>query len=190
MKKFLIKRTMNFIKNNTKYDDVKLKEIEYGLVGIYLLISKTIVIFFIALILGIFKEMIIFTLIYNIIRLTSFGLHATKSWICLLFSSIAFIGIPYLCLTIIIPIYIKAILGILGIYFMFKNSPADTKKRPIVNKKRRAIYKTISTILTIIYSFISIFTKNNLIANCMIFSIILQNLLQYIKYLNYLIIIT
>ena len=175
MKKFLIKRTMNFIKNNTKYDDVKLKEIEYGLVGIYLLISKTIVIFFIALILGIFKEMIIFTLIYNIIRLTSFGLHATKSWICLLFSTILFIGIPYLSIIINIPIYLKLIISICGIYLVFKNSPADTKKRPILNKKRRAIYKTISTILTIIYSFISIFTKNNLIANCMIFSIILQN---------------
>ena len=118
MKKFLIKRTMNFIKNNTKYDDVKLKEIEYGLVGIYLLISKTIVIFFIALILGIFKEMIIFTLIYNIIRLTSFGLHATKSWICLLFSTILFIGIPYLSIIINIPIYLKLIISIFGIYLM------------------------------------------------------------------------
>ena len=49
------------------------------------------------------------------------------------------------------------------------------KKRPIVNKKRRQIYKTASTILTIIFSFIAILINNNFISNCLIFSIVMQN---------------
>ena len=58
---------------------------------------------------------------------------------------------------------------------MFKNSPADTKKRPIVSRKRRNIYKFISTISVIIYSFIVIIIDNNFMTNCIIFSIIIQN---------------
>ena len=175
MKKFIISKCMNYIKKYTDYDEVKLKEIEYGLVGIYLMISKMIIIFSLAYVLNILKEMVIFTIIYNILRASSFGLHATKSWICLLFSTISFIGIPYICKIIYIPIFFKVIICILGICFMFKNSPADTKKRPIVSRKRRNIYKFISTISVIIYSFIVIIIDNNFMTNCIIFSIIIQN---------------
>ena len=175
MKKFIINNCINYIKKNTNYDDTKLKEIEYGLAGIYLLISKTIVIFILSYILGIFKEMIIYMIIYNIIRTPSFGLHATKSWICMISSIFIFIGIPYLCININFPIFIKIIIGIICIFLMYKNSPADTKKRPILNKKRREIFKTISTIIIIIYSFIAILINNNYISNCIIFAMILQN---------------
>lgn len=177
MKKFIINNCMNYIKKKTNYDKVKLREIQYGLEAVYLTFSKIIIILILSMILGIAKEMIIYMLIYNILRIPSFGLHATKSWICLLSSTILFIGIPYLCIFLSIPINLKIIIGILGICFMFKNAPADTKKKPIVSKKRRKIYKIISTILTIIFSLLSILINNNFISNCLIFSIIMQNLM-------------
>ena len=93
MKKIIINNIMNYIKKNTVYDEIKLKEIEYGLVSIYLTFSKLIVVLIISIILGIFKEVIIFTICFNILRTTGFGLHATKSWICLLSSTILFVGI-------------------------------------------------------------------------------------------------
>lgn len=175
MKKYLIKKCIIFIKKYNNYNDEELEKIKYGLEGIYLTLSKFVLISIIALILGIFKEMIIFTFIYNILRMTSFGLHATKSWICLISSTLLFIGIPYLCILLTISINIKIIVSIVGIIFMFKNSPADTYKRPIVSKKRRNKFKFISSILTIIYAFISIYINNNFISNCILFSIILQN---------------
>ena len=175
MKKFVIDNLMNYIKKNTDYNETKLKEIEYGIVSIYLTISKLTLIVVLSLILGIFKEVIIYILIYNIIRMPSFGLHATKSWICLLSSSILFIGIPYLCIYLNIPLIIKIVLTIICTALMIKNAPADTKKRPIVNKKRRLIYKIISSILTIIFGIISIFISNNYISNCLILAIIMQN---------------
>lgn len=175
MKKFIINKCMNYIQKNTDYDKTKLAEIKYGLEGIYLTITKMIFIFTLALILGIFKEMIIYLLIYNFIRMPSFGLHATKSWICLLSSTILFIGIPYLCIYLSIPIYIKIIVGILGVCFMLKNAPADTKKRPIVNKKRRRVYKILSTLLAIIFCLLSIFIKDSFISNCFIFALVMQN---------------
>lgn len=177
MKKFIINKCMNYIKNNTNYDEIKLKEIEYGLVSIYLTISKMIIISIIALLLGIFKEMIMFSIIYNILRSPSFGLHATKSWICLLLSTTLFIGIPYLCIYLNIPLFLKLIISIFGICFMFKNAPADTEKKPIVNKNRRRMYKIISTTLAILFSLLTIFIKNEIISNYFLVSIILQNIM-------------
>lgn len=177
MKKLIINKCINYIKKYNDYDEVKLKEIEYGLVSIYLTFSKLIVIFILAILLGIFKEVLIFLLLFNIIRTTAFGLHATKSWICLISSTIMFIGIPILCKYLNINIYLKVIICVLNIILIYKNSPADTYKRPIVSKTRRNIYKTLSTLSTIIFSFVAILIDNNFISNCLIFACILENCL-------------
>ena len=50
--------------------------------------TKTIIICIIAACLGILKELIIFTLIYNFIRMPSFGMHASNSTWCLIASTV------------------------------------------------------------------------------------------------------
>ena len=65
MKNYIINNTMNYILKYNNYDEIKQEELKYGLVGIYLLISKLIVILILSIILGIFKEVIIFTIIYE-----------------------------------------------------------------------------------------------------------------------------
>ena len=177
MKHLIVNHWMNIIKNNKKYDKIKLAEIEYGLTGLYLTFSKLIIISLVALFIGIFKETIIFLFTYNILRMPSFGIHATKSWICLISSSIIFIGIPILCMNIKLDIIIKLGIGFIGCILMLKNSPADTKKRPIVNPKRILTYKVISTILAVCYVILSIIINNNFISNCLMFGLILQNIL-------------
>ena len=122
MKKKIINKCISYIAKNTNYDDIKLSEIKYGLEGIYLTITKIIVIFVLAYILGILKEVLIFTVVYNLIRMPSFGLHATKSWICLISSTILFVGIPYLSIILKIPIYLKILIIAIVILFMFKNN--------------------------------------------------------------------
>lgn len=177
MKKIIIGNIMNYLKKKTKYDEIKLKEIEYGLVSIYLTFSKILIIILLAYLLGIIKEVLIFMLFFNILRTTGFGLHATKSWICLLSSTTLFIGIPLLCIYLNLNTYIKIIICVIGILLMFKNAPADTKKKPIVNRKRRIILKIISTILSIIFSVSAIIIKNTFISNCLIFALILENIM-------------
>ena len=177
MRKFIIDKCMNIVTKNNKYDDIKLAEIKYGLEGLYLTFSKLIIITIIAITLGITKEYILFLLIYNVIRTTSFGLHATKSWICLLSSTIIFIGTPLIMKNIELNLITKIIIGIILTIGIMAFSPADTHKRPIVNKKRRKIYKILSTIISIIYVLLSIIIKNTYISNCFIFAIILQNIL-------------
>ena len=166
---------MNLVqKNYPDYSEEKLEEIEYGLTGLYLTITKTIVIFAIALVLGILKEVIIFTIIYNIIRATSFGLHATKSWICLVCSSIVFLSMPFIATIIVLPVWSRILIGLVCVLFIVKNSPADTEKRPIVNPKRRRIYKLLSTLIAIIFVILSIILSDNFYQNCFIFTLIVQ----------------
>lgn len=197
MKKLIMNHTMNLIKKNGDYDEEKLAVIKYGLEGLYLTITKLIVIFILAYILNIFKEMIIFLLIYNVIRTTSFGLHATKSWICLLSSTFIFIGFPFVCKYIYLTNDFKVILGLILILFIYKNSPADTHKRPIINLRRRMFFKYSSTFIAITFIFCSILINDNFISNCFIFSLFVQSFmiapsiyklfnLPYNNYLTYL----
>lgn len=175
MKELVIDSSLGLIKKHCpEYDEIKLEEIKYGLASIYLTLTKTVVICAIAFMLGILKELIIFTIIYNIIRMPSFGLHATTSLICLVSSTILFIGSAYISTIVSIPIWIKSILGIIGILLISKNSPADTAKKPIINPTRRKIYKLLSTGIAIIFVILSITIHNDFIANCFIIALILQ----------------
>lgn len=174
MKDLIINNTINYILKYNKYDEIKQEELRYGLVGLYLLVTKLIIILVLSVALGLFKEVIIFTFLYIPIRAVSFGLHATKSWVCLIASTIIFIGLPLLAIYLDIPIFIKSIIGIISIILLFKNSPADTHKRPIVNKNRRLFFKYSSVIIAIIYTILSLFLSNKFISNSLLFVLIVQ----------------
>ncbi len=175
MKDVVINYCLNIIKKNyPKYNDEKISIIKYGLEGLYLTITKLVIIIILAYLLGLFKELIIFLLIYNVIRTFSFGLHATKSWICLLTSTLIFILVPLICKYAYIQIWYKVIIGIILLLLYYKNAPADTKKRPIVSNNRRLFFKYISVLICIIFIYLSIFIDNIFISNCFIFSLIVQ----------------
>lgn len=174
MRNAVINKQLNFIKRYNNFDDEKLSIIKYGLESIYILITKMVIILLSAFLLGLLKQTIIFLLFYNLVRLPSFGLHATKSWICLISSLLIFIILPYVCTILVIPTNYKLIMGIIGLFFMFKNAPADTYKRPIINKKRRLVYKILSCIITVVMTCISLFIKDQFLASSILISIILQ----------------
>lgn len=178
MKKKFLSSCLRLIKKyNPDYDDIKMDEIRYGLEGIYLSVTKLIIISIIALWLNIFKEMILLLLFFNILRSTGFGLHATKSWICLLSSTMVFIILPYVSKIMVIPTSIKIILILLAIILVFKYAPADTKKRPLINaeKRKKCKYKTV--INTIILSILSLYIKDNTISNLIILGIYIEVIL-------------
>lgn len=197
MKKYVINFCLDLIKKNKYVSESELAIIKYGLEGIYLTITKTAVISIIAIATGYFKEMVIFLIIFGILRTPSCGLHAKKSWMCLISSIFMFNVLPVIANKTIINIYLKFLLGIIGIILIYLYSPADTYKKPIINKKRRKNLKIISTLISTLYFLLSIIIKNNFINNCFIFSIILQNILispvtyklfklPYNNYINYL----
>ncbi|MCM1370297.1 MAG: accessory gene regulator B family protein [Clostridium sp.] len=174
MKHWIINWCLEIVQKNKKYSKDELEQIEYGLLSIYLLVTKLVIILILCAFLGILKEAIIFLIIYNIMRMPSFGIHASKSWICLVCSTIIFVGVPYISLHIEISPILKYIIGILGIINIYAFSPADTHKRPIINPTRRKVYKLLSTFIAIVYIILSFVITNNFISNCFIFAVIAQ----------------
>ncbi len=195
------KRFLNSIRNSIKkqypnYSKDKIDEIMYGVEGIYLMITKTIIIFLLAFILGIFKELLYLLIAFNFIRLFAFGMHANKSIICLVFSTLLFIGGAFLCKYVTLNKLVLYIFYLLAFIIITIFSPADTVKRPLINKKKRNKFKFLSIITTLIYFILTLFIKNNLIINSLIFGLIIECILispltykifkmPYKNYVNY-----
>ena len=178
MKKRFLKKIRALIKEQyPNYSEDKLDEIMYGVEGIYLTITKAIIIFSLSLLLGIFKEMIILLIAFNFIRLFAFGMHANKSWICLLFSSSIFIGGTYICKYANINGYLLYLLYAFALIIISIYAPADTVKRPLIKKKKRIKFKVLSIIVTLIYFVISLFIKQQLLKNCLIIGLLIECIL-------------
>ena len=159
------------------YDEIKTAEIRYGIESIYLLITKTIVIVTLAIILGVIKELLLLLIFYNLLRITGFGVHAKKPWHCWVSSILIFLGLPliikYLTISKLIMFIVSAVFSLI----ILKYAPADTEKRPIINMKRRKIYKICCFTTSIIYTITILIINNVFIQNALMFSIILEAIL-------------
>ena len=167
---------ISFIDNGS-YSKDDLEKIHYGFEAIYIFFSKSLIIFPITYFLGILKYSLLFALFYGLLRTFSCGLHASKSWICTLLSLTIFIIIPYLCKICTISVKIKVFIGIFALIHFYLFAPADTKKRPIINDKKRKMLKFISCLFAIIYFVIAILIKNPTISNIMTYSLLLQSII-------------
>lgn len=166
MKDKILNKCMNSVREKyPNYSQDKLDEIEYGLEAIYLTFTKVIVIFSIAYILGVLKEIVIVLLFYNLLRTTAFGMHAKKSWHCYLISISVFVGGAMLCKYININVYVKLVLSSISFICMILYAPADTYKRPLINSKKRKIYKISSIFISLVYIIFIFIFKDNVISN-------------------------
>lgn len=172
MKKKFLNSSIELIKKNKNYNDEELEVITYGLEGLYLTFTKMVVIFSIAFILGILKEVILLLVTYNIIRSQAFGIHASKSIYCLISSIILFIGGTLLCKYLVLPFGILIVCSIICNICLFLYAPADTYKRPLVNSKKRKRFKFISFLLGLIYTILIIVFRNYFIANYLLIGMI------------------
>lgn len=189
---FLNYSLMNIKKYYPDYDEQKLDEIRYGLEGIYLSLTKLIVISLLSIILNIFYEMIIMLICFNILRTTGFGIHAKKSSQCWISSIIMFIFFPFISKYFVISKTAHILLSILLLLLILLYAPADTYKRPLIKKKKRIIYKIITTINALILIIISFYTNStitNLILCGILIEVVLTNPITYkifhLPYQNY-----
>lgn len=193
MKDLLINSAIHNIQKYYSYDKTKLEEIKYGLTGLYLHITKLIVIFSLSYILGYIIPLLILMALYSILRLTGFGVHAKKSWHCWIVSILTFLITPYLCTKLTIHYEVKVALGMFCVILLGIFAPADTEKRPLINQKKRITYKIISVLLGLGYIVLFSFIKDNMISNCILFAIIIETIfvlpitykLFGVKYNNY-----
>lgn len=156
MKKIFLDSSINFITKYNNYTEKEIEKLKYGLEGLYLTVSKMLIIFFLAFISNLFLELIIVIIFYNFLRFFGFGFHAEKSWQCLIFSVINFNIIPFIIFNINISTLHTLVISVICCISFLVFAPADTIKRPLKNKKKRLIRKFFTFGLGIIYSILSI----------------------------------
>ena len=162
MREKFLEKSINSIRIKfPDYSEEKIEEISYGLEALYITFTKTLVIFSIAFLLGIIKDVLFILLSYNIVRTTAFGMHAKKSWHCYIISGVLFIGTALLCKYVNINIYIKYVISIISFITLVIYAPADTYKRPLVNKFKRKRYKIITIIIGLIYFSTRYYNRSN-----------------------------
>ncbi|MDD6879585.1 MAG: accessory gene regulator B family protein [bacterium] len=192
MKEIFLSKSISLIKEYKSYSKEEIDKILYGLEGLYLTISKLAVIFILSLILGIFKQILLVLLFFNIIRYPAFGAHANNSISCLLLSILLIVGLTLMfcnCNLYIIPKLIICSICILD-FILF--APADTAKRPMTDAKKRKRRKVYSCLLAISYSIAIIIIEGN-ISNLILISLIIESIMinpisykiMHITYNNY-----
>ena len=176
MKEFVVNKSLNLIKKKYNYTDVEYEKITYGLEVLYLGISKILVIYLVSFLFGCIKETLIFSIFIAPLRSFSYGIHAKKSWHCYISSLIAFILFPYLFVKFSIPLILKILICIFTIISMILFAPADTHKRPIVNKKMREKLKIKALAVSLIYIGIVFIYKNEFVTNIILLAMIVQSI--------------
>ena len=174
MKQLFLESSMNFICKYQSISDYDKKKVKYGLEGLYLTITKMIILTVLALMLNMFKEFILVVVFFNVIRYTGFGFHAEKSYQCLLFSTFNFIAIPFLLLHIQLSNFFVYIICAICIFHYLLFAPADTKKRPLSNKRKRIIRKIITVMIGFIYTLMIILLNNTYWTSIILSAMIIQ----------------
>lgn len=178
IKNIFIKKIMLLVKEYyPEYDENTMNRIKYGVEAIYLTFTKIIVILGVSFFIGILKETLILLFLFNFLRMTGFGLHASKSWMCWVASSLTFICCPIICMNITIPRLIVINIGFLCLICFYLYAPADTYKRALKVKKKRYIYNVLTCITGSIYLLLIIFLNNRFFVNSLLFAMIIETVL-------------
>lgn len=177
MKELVVNSMVNYITKYEYYSKKDVNRLRYGLEGIYLTLTKLIIIFLMSVILRSFKETLIVLILFNVIRYFGFGFHAGKSWQCLLLSIFNFIFIPLIFKNLQLSLKANIIIGIICTIIFLIFAPADTVKRPLVTAKKRFIRKILTVATSISYIIIMMLANSQYLSNLIISSLIIMVIL-------------
>lgn len=174
MREVFADKNLNYISKYYKLSNTEKIKIKYGLEVLYTVITKTIGILLMSLFLKTFKETIILMGFYLLLRLFSHGIHAKKSSHCWVASILTYGAFPLLIKYFVIKKIYILIMSIIAFICFIIWAPADTPKKPLINKKKRIINKLLTLIISTTLMFVVILSKNSLINDCIFFSYIMS----------------
>lgn len=176
MKQLFLDSSMNLICKYQSFSDYDKKKLRYGLEGIYLTITKLVILLILAFILDMFLEFVLVTVLFNVIRYTGFGFHAEKSYQCLFFSILNFVAIPFLLLHIHLSDFaVYVICAFCNVHYLLF-APADTKKRPLSNKRKRIIRKTLTVLIGLCYTLAIVLLHNEFWTDIFLSALVIEML--------------
>lgn len=173
MKEKFLDFCITFLQKNNDYSELEIKKLRYGLEGIYLTLTKTVIILLVSVILNIFLETLFCILLFNIIRYFAFGFHAEKSFHCLLLSLFNFVAIPYIFLKVNNSLTLNIVISLLCLVCILIFAPADTVKRPLKDKKKRMKRKVLTFLTGCLYTLLIVFLKNSFISDILVSTLII-----------------
>lgn len=160
-------------------DDEKAEIITYGIELIIGEIPKIFLLFVLSFILGIGWYTVFAYVALIPYRASSGGFHLKTHVGCIIGSSLFYYGIVYLSKFIILNLVQKyIIIGIalvFGVIMVSQYAPADTENIPIISKKERKRKKVLSYITLMLTLTASVFIKDSIISNILIFGVIVQS---------------
>ncbi len=160
-------------------DDEKAEIITYGIELIIGEIPKIFLLFVLSFILGIGWYTVFAYVALIPYRASSGGFHLKTHVGCIIGSSLFYYGIVYLSKFIILNLVQKyIIIGIalvFGVIMVSLYAPADTENIPIISKKERKRKKVLSYITLMLTLTASVFIKDSIISNILIFGVIVQS---------------
>lgn len=156
----------HFLYRNEKIQGDQREIMIFGITRIVEDIPKYVIIFVIALLLNVLKEVGIVFLITVMYKSFVGGAHARTNIGCLISSLIYFLSPVIISKYFVMPTNIIYMLYILllifSIFIIVKIAPADTEEIPVINKGKRKQMKLLAFIsLTLIYAF-AIFFRSDL----------------------------
>ena len=175
MKNKFLNNYMNIIiKNNPNLSDEQLEKMKYGIEGIYLTVTKLFVVLLLAIFFDIIKEVLILLLFYNVLRFFGFGYHAKNSKECLIFSILFFFVLPFVVVNKYLIFKYDLLIIIICLINFLLFAPSDTKKRPMINKRKKKIRKLLLVVITIIYSIFILVYKSKY-SSLLLLSILIES---------------
>ena len=160
-------------------DDEKAEVITYGIELIIGEIPKIFLLFIFSFIIGIGWYTVLAYVVLIPYRASSGGFHLKTHIGCIVGSSLFYYGIVYLSKFITLSVFQKYILIglalVFGIIMVSLYAPADTENIPIISKKERKRKKVLSYTTLILTLTASVFIKDSVISNILIFGVIVQS---------------
>ena len=160
-------------------DDEKAEVITYGIELIIGEIPKIFLLFIFSFIIGIGWYTVLAYVVLIPYRASSGGFHLKTHIGCIVGSILFYYVIVYLSKFIILNLVQKyIIIGIalvFGVIMVSLYAPADTENIPIISKKERKRKKVLSYITLMLTLTASVFIKDSVISNILIFGVIVQS---------------
>jgi len=131
----------NNINRHSAKEGLEFTKMIFGVESFLITISKLIVVYTLAILLGTMVQTLIIQISFSLLRRHSFGLHALKSTICTVVSCCLFVLVPWLLSGAGVGNIVVIALYIPMMFCFYIYAPADTKARPLVGKELRAQLK-------------------------------------------------
>lgn len=148
----------------------------YGLNVLYIFITKSVLIFLLAFLFNLEQELILLFIFFNICRFFAGGIHLKNSGACLFVSASVFLLISLLIKVLFFNDMFLFLYVFILLSFIFY-SPADTKKKPIINQYKRNELKICSITICILFFCISTLITNKIVILAMLFSCLFESIL-------------